>query len=189
MADSENYDARAVANLMLEVAWEKKIEITNLKLQKLLFLCHAVFLIQKGGKNLIKGNFEAWQYGPVHPEVYNAFKNFVAKPITEHAKKHNPITGELSEFDFPNDSDVRSTITNVLNVYGLKSANELIELTHKKDGPWDYVNKMSSSHANLGLRIDNSVIKERYKYLWFGKDQNTLNGENPDVEKPHSSSD
>ncbi len=67
------YDPRAVANLMLDEAKRCGINISNLALQKLLYFAHGIYLT-KTKRPLVSGYFEAWQYGPVHPAVYRAFK-------------------------------------------------------------------------------------------------------------------
>ena len=68
------YDPRAVANLLLDLAGNDKLDVSNLALQKLLYFAHAHFLIRTGHP-LVQGGFEAWTYGPVHPAVYQAFKS------------------------------------------------------------------------------------------------------------------
>src|SRR5882757_6997431 len=83
-------DPRAVANLLLKEARSRGHHISNLKLQKLLFLCHAFYLVETG-RPLVRGSFEAWQYGPVHREAYDAFKVYGAKPITEDALRFDPV--------------------------------------------------------------------------------------------------
>src|SRR5712671_6840917 len=75
---SKPVDPRAVANLLLKEARVRGQRVSNLKLQKLLFLCHALYLVRTG-RPLVRGSFEAWQYGPVHREAYDAFKGFRAE--------------------------------------------------------------------------------------------------------------
>jgi len=139
-----------------------------LKLQKLLFLCHAVYLVSTG-RPLVRGSFEAWQYGPVHREAYDAFKKFQSKPITEDADKFDPVTGARKPLPTPTDRVVLDVVRKVAEFYGGKSAGELVELTHAQDGPWDHVVKAAASSANLGLKINDEVILKRFKYLWFGR--------------------
>ena len=75
------YDPRAIANLMLDEADRRGWMITNLALQKLLYFAHGIHLT-KEKQPLVSGYFEAWQYGPVHPAVYRAFKPSGAAPIS-----------------------------------------------------------------------------------------------------------
>lgn len=160
-------DPRAVANLLLREARSRGHHVSNLKLQKLLFLCHAFYLVETGAP-LVRGSFEAWQYGPVHREVYDAFKRFGAKPITDDADKFDPVTGTRKQLSIPEDRRALDTIRKVMQFYGEKTPRELVELTHAKDGPWDHVVAAAKNKANLGLKIDDEVIARRFKYLWFG---------------------
>lgn len=47
-------------------------EMTNLKLNKLVYFAQAVSLKQYGVP-LFSDEIQAWSYGPVEPEVYHAF--------------------------------------------------------------------------------------------------------------------
>jgi uncharacterized phage-associated protein len=161
-------DPRAIANLLLQEARSRGYEVSNLKLQKLLFLCHAFYLVDTG-RPLVRGRFEAWQYGPVHREAYDAFKRFQATPITEDANKFDPVTGALKPLALPTDRLVLDVIRKVVEFYGGKSPGELVELTHAHDGPWDHVVTAAATNANIGLKISDEVIVKRFKYLWFGR--------------------
>lgn len=160
-------DARAIANLLLREAQSRQIKLSNLKLQKLLFLCHAFHLVQTG-KALVKGNFEAWQYGPVHREAYEAFKRFGANTITEESDRFDPVTGTRKSLSLPDDRETLDVVQKVMQFYGPKSPGELVELTHAKDGPWDFVVREAKSNANIGMKIEDEIIAARFKYLWFG---------------------
>jgi uncharacterized phage-associated protein len=175
-------DPRAIANLLLKEARLRGIKLSNLKLQKLLFLCHAFHLIQTG-RPLVRGSFEAWQYGPVHREAYEAFKRFGPKAITEEADKFDPVTGTRKSIPLPCDRNSLDVVQKVIQFYGPKSAGELVELTHAKHGPWDYVVNEAKSNANLGLKISDEIIAERFKFLWFGS-KPTLKDHEPNEDQP-----
>jgi len=119
-----------------------------LKLQKLLFLCHAIYLVNNG-RPLVRGSFEAWKYGPVHREAYDAFKSFGAQPITDDADKFDPVTGTRKPLALPVDPEVLDVVQKVLEFHGGKSPSELVELTHAREGPWDHV---VAQAANSELR-------------------------------------
>jgi uncharacterized phage-associated protein len=106
-------DPRAVANLLLKEARAQGECFSNLKLQKLLFLCHALYLVQTG-RPLVRGSFEAWQYGPVHREAYDAFKSFRAEPITEDAQRFDPVTGTRQPIALPADSALVDVVQKVV---------------------------------------------------------------------------
>jgi uncharacterized phage-associated protein len=153
-----------------------------LKLQKLLFLCHAFHVVDTG-RPLVRGSFEAWQYGPVHREAYDAFKSFGAEPITEDATKFDPVTGSRNPIPLPGDRAILDVVVRVVSFYGGRTPAELVDLTHAKDGPWDHVVSAAKTTANMALKISDAVIEERFKYLWFGK-QPTDRDKEPDEDRP-----
>ena len=54
--------------------------LSNLKMQKLIYIAHMFHLgIYK--KELVHRFFEAWDYGPVHPDLYHYAKVFGADPV------------------------------------------------------------------------------------------------------------
>jgi uncharacterized phage-associated protein len=153
-----------------------------LKLQKLLFLCHAFYLIDTG-RPLVRGSFEAWQYGPVHREAYDAFKSFGAEQITEDAKKFDPVTGLRKSIPLPADRTLLDVVDRVVRFYGDMTPGELVKLTHAENGPWDHVVNAAKTTANMALKISDEVIAERFKYLWFGR-QPTNKDTEPDEDAP-----
>jgi hypothetical protein len=56
----------------------------------------------------------------------------------------------------------------VVAFYGSWTAAQLVTLTHAENGPWDVVVKAAVNNANVGLRISNEIVEQRFKYLWFG---------------------
>ena len=55
-------------------------KVSNLELQKILYIAHMIYLGNESVP-LIDENFEAWDYGPVIPELYQHVKGFGAKPV------------------------------------------------------------------------------------------------------------
>jgi uncharacterized phage-associated protein len=56
--------------------------VTNLSLQKILYIAQMLFMGEHNTR-LIDTDFEAWDYGPVSPEVYRKVRIFGANPIQE----------------------------------------------------------------------------------------------------------
>ena len=67
------FDPRAVANRLLELGRERQLTIDPMKVQKLIYYAHGWHLALTG-KPLLDRSVEAWQYGPVLPDVYRAFQ-------------------------------------------------------------------------------------------------------------------
>lgn len=165
------YDPRAVANLVLKVIHKP---ITNLTLQKLLYFLHGAYILRKK-KALITGYFEAWNYGPVHPAVYNAFKEFENRPISKSALRKDLRTGELKNIEIPDDPELVSLCRKVVHSLEDMTASQLVNLSHAPGGPWHEVLRRSKREHMLGLRISNEAIRERYRYHWLGVER--LNSE------------
>ena len=144
------YDVDKIANWFIwyneyirDFENEDTDDITNMKLQKLLFYAQSAFLAIKGVP-LFNNNILAWEHGPVIPEIYDKFKINGNKGITEYneneiiikrendaddlilitAKKYNEILEELKRLKYWNELDKR--IENIKA--GKGEFHELIEV-------------------------------------------------------------
>lgn len=157
------YDPRSVANLTLNEADRIGIAITNLALQKLLYFAHGIFL-NETKKPLVGGYFEAWQYGPVHPAAYKAFCLAGSEAILFRARSQNVLTGESRPIPDPDNSAVTRLVQHVLNSYGKLSPGRLVDISHAKNSPWEFIVDKGRTSVAFGLRIPDSVIIDRFKY-------------------------
>lgn len=73
-------DALTVGNSILNRAAKENIDITPMKLQKLIYCLYKEYY-KTTGRALFDERFEAWKYGPVLRSVYDAFKKFGANTI------------------------------------------------------------------------------------------------------------
>ena len=163
MTDSPPFDPRAVANLLLDVAAEEEVAVSNLALQKLLYFAHGHFLIQTG-QPLVSGAFEAWNNGPVHPAVYHAFKASGREPIQDRAAGRNVMTGETRVLALPGTPDVRRHLRRVIDAYGHLSPGLLVAISHAPNGPWATIRDRATRETALGARIPDSLTKERFRF-------------------------
>lgn len=161
--DGAPYDPRAIANLMLDEADRNGISLSNLALQKLLYFAHGIFL-NETKRPLVKGFFEAWQYGPVHPLTYKAFRSSGSDPIQSRAEGQDALTGERRQLSQPADPAIRQLVQQVLNSYGKLSAGRLVDLSHAKNSPWHHIVDKGRTSVAFGLRIPDAVILERFKF-------------------------
>ncbi len=67
---------RAAKYLSKQSQWK----YSNLELQKILYIAH-VFHFGADDSPLVHGNFEAWEFGPVHPDLYHTLKVFGARSV------------------------------------------------------------------------------------------------------------
>ncbi|MGO7484623.1 type VI toxin-antitoxin system SocA family antitoxin [Rhizobium ruizarguesonis] len=173
---SRGYDPRAVANLMLDEADRLDIGVSHIILQKLLYFAHGIYLVRTKTP-LVSGYFEAWQYGPVHPAAYKAFKQAGRGPIGFRAAGQNPLTGEQRHIVTPDDSHVVDLLRQVLLTYGKMPAGRLVDLSHAKDSPWEHVVAKARTEVAFGLRIPDTVISERFRFHKVSVGLEPLSGE------------
>lgn len=157
------YEPRAVANLLLASAWRRGRAITPLALQKLIYFSHGHFL-SRTKSPLVKGTFEAWQYGPVHPQLYHSFKLWGRDPILKFSERVDPVTGEVSEPEQPRDGDVIDAIDRVVLEFGNFTPGQLVKLSHAQGGPWHRVVKAYEQTPGLGVHIPNDLIDKYFGY-------------------------
>ncbi|MGY3615751.1 type VI toxin-antitoxin system SocA family antitoxin [Bradyrhizobium sp. USDA 10063] len=159
----EVYDPRCIANLMLEESERIGQPLTNLALQKLLYFAHAIFLIEQG-RPLVSGYFEAWEYGPVHPAAYQAFKSAGAEPIRFRAAKLNVVDGTREPIVTPREPEIVRHISRIVQSYGRMTPGRLVDISHAKGAPWHFVVDKGRTSLAFGMRIPDDVIRERFKH-------------------------
>lgn len=116
-----------------------KGEMTAMKLQKLVYYSQAWSLVWDE-KPLFPERIEAWANGPVVPDLYYVHKG--AYIISEDMFPGDPL--RLAK-------DEKETVDSVLETYGDKPSQWLIELTHLED-PW--------KNAREGLQMGERGNKE-----------------------------
>jgi len=157
------YDARSVANLLLDLAGKKDRQLSNLVLQKILYFVHGQYM-NVAGEPLVLGTFEAWQYGPVHPHVYAAFKKYGDNPIAGRAERVDPVTFRSTPVARIQDDAVIQLVDRSLSILLERSPSDLVSMSHAKDAPWDFVVDRTKKRMSISLRITNEIIKERFKF-------------------------
>ena len=118
------YNVMEIANELVKLAAENGGGdlLTNMKLQKLLYYEQG-FHLAYFNTPLFAESIEAWQYGPVVPQVY------------EHYKPSEPTP---SDFKFGNKIE-KALFDEVYRVYSAYSAIGLMEMTHAET-PWRTTN-------------------------------------------------
>lgn len=122
------YSALEIANWFLNYNYQLREyqdqdtdDISNLKLQKLLYYAQGSFLALRN-KALFEENIVAWTHGPVIEKVYYKYRNFGSSGINK-----------FEEVDI--DPDTESILVEVYDTFGKYSAWGLREMTHNED-PW-----------------------------------------------------
>lgn len=143
------YSAMDIANWFLNYNYqlrefedEDTDDISNLKLQKLLYYADGCYLAIFD-KQLFPEKIMAWKHGPVVEDVYYKFKNNGSSGISDFSHENIEI-----------DYDTRGLLEEVYDVFGKYSAWGLREMTHKET-PW--------KETKQSCEIDRNVIKDYFK--------------------------
>ena len=131
--------------------------MSNLRLQKALYIAHMYHLGTHDGQPLIKETFEAWMYGPVEPKLYNYCKFYGRKDLPNIF----PIGAGVSK-DKPEYETLERT-TKMID--GISSA-KLVGFTHSDKGAWKQIYK----DGEYGGPIPNDLIEQEH-YVYATKGQ------------------
>lgn len=135
-------DAKTVANYMLYIMGGAFDDLTNMKINKLLYFAQGYFL-KKYGKALFDDKIEAWDHGPVVPTVYNAYKTYGDKPIQCYdADLASRVSPEAEEILF-----------DVARKYGRYTASTLRNKTHASGTPWAQVYQKGQNHIEIPIQV------------------------------------
>ena len=168
------YSAFAVANSFLALAKKDGIEITPLKIQKLVYIAHGYHLAltrreeHPDGVPLVHDEaVEAWTFGPVFPSLYHEFKVFGKDPITRRAQdiKFLQIAGIFStDIVTPevnkDDAGICALLDRIWEIYRKFSGPQLSSLTHAEGTPWYETYREGETLRNT--HISNKVICSYY---------------------------
>lgn len=113
-----------------------KKEFDKLQLQKLLFLVYSEYTI-KYDKPLFSDEFEAWQYGPVMPKLYEELSNYKYEKIKLKDVELEKTKLKLKFSKIIDIENILECVDSVICKYGEKTGGNLIDITHVKQGPWN----------------------------------------------------
>ncbi|MEA1940678.1 MAG: DUF4065 domain-containing protein [Pseudomonadota bacterium] len=144
-------DVFLVADDILKLSKKAGKALTPLQLMKLTYIAHG-FGLALLNRDLIPERIEAWQYGPVIPDLYHVTKKFGRKPI--------PLSS-ISDDDPKSSPEALDLIEQVVDKYGSLSGYALSQLTHKAGSPWHQVFEPDT----FGIEIPDELIREHYKAI------------------------
>lgn len=150
------YRATTIANKFLELAERDGKKLTNMKLQKLVYIAHGYYLVATG-QPLISDSVKAWQWGPVIIDLYEALKRYgsgnVSNPVPAPAEQLSQLAIAVIEL--------------VWKAYGKFTGFQLSAITHKPNSPW------SETWENWGHydTISNDLIAQYYRTLLYERRQ------------------
>jgi uncharacterized phage-associated protein len=143
-----SYSAKNIANYFVAAFQKRHEEITNLKLQKLIYYAQAWHLALYG-RPLFRESIEAWIHGPVVPSVFWDFRKYGWKPIS------GPVPHcSLSEH-------AQSHLNEVVRVYGKFNGPMLERMTHQ-EAPWRDARKGLAPDEPSNRVITHEAMKKYY---------------------------
>ncbi len=152
-------DVIAIADAILKIAKSNNKSLTPLQLMKLVYIAHGWSLVLRRAP-LFDDRIEAWKYGPVIPDLYQATKGYGRSPIPLDVIDDAPPAVE---------ADVQEFLEEVFRQYGNLSGYSLSSLTHKRGSPWQQVYE----EGCLGIEIPSNLIKEHYEILLHDSSSNS----------------
>lgn len=130
-------------------------QYSNLELQKLIYIAQ-VLHVGENSQPLVYGDFQAWKYGPVHPDLYRYLRLFGAFAIPKTYSVFEGIS------DVPEES-VKNCLQDVSSAFAPSDSIGplLMELTHREKGAWKRHYKLNRNEI-----IPISSIKDEYHALY-----------------------
>ena len=122
--------AHAIANAFITLSEAQRRPLTNMQVQKLVFLAHG-YTLGLYDRPLYFDNTHAWQWGPVTPKLYKSLQKFGSGFVTSKVPSQDFVPGE--------DREAWSVIEAVWQGYGHRSGGQLSALTHKNGSPWEQI--------------------------------------------------
>lgn len=118
------YRALDVAKYVIERCNKMGYPISNLKLQKILYFIQAEFLVTYNEPCFLE-DIEAWNFGPVVPEVYREYKIFGSANIPSFREYDNVSI----------DENHKILMDKVIDLCAQYTASTLVSITHNQK-PW-----------------------------------------------------
>jgi len=129
--------ANKVASHFLVMQDEENADITNMKLQKLLYYAQGLYLALHD-RPLFSEKIVAWTHGPVVPEVYHKYKVHEGNPIPRPKRASDPVLSDNKQ----------AFLEEVYKVYGQFSAWKLRNMSHA-EAPYIRAKGGEISHSSM----------------------------------------
>ncbi len=156
------YRSMAVANRFID----RTRDVSPLKLQKLIYYAHGWNLALRD-QPLIDELIEAWEYGPVVPNVYHEFKHYGNQPIAKHGTVIEMSPDRKVQIFAPiipvEDEPTGKLLNKIVEVFGPYSALQLSADTHRPGTPWRTIRDANPDRKNVD--IPDELIQEYFKRI------------------------
>jgi uncharacterized phage-associated protein len=132
-------------------------DLTNLKLQKLIYYSQGLHLA-KTGEPLFNDDIKAWDDGPVVQEIYWNVKDIYEPKV--------PVEKMLCHYDNDkfDEDEYNSLLDTILN-FGKYGAWDLANMSHESGGPWDIAHKQGRNTIIEKTRIKEYFKNKKYPHI------------------------
>ena len=137
------YSALDISKYIVSKCTHENCPVSNLQLQKILYYIQRAFLRQD--RIAFSDEIEAWQFGPVVPNVYYKFCGFGAMPITSVFENILIMANDLS------------MINKIVEDKRSLDPWDLVADTHKPNGAWNQIFQNGIGNRNI---IPRELIKK-----------------------------
>lgn len=165
----------AIANKFLELAEAQRNQLTQMQLQKLVYIANGWNLAVNNAP-LVAEDPCAWDYGPVYPNLWEALRKYGKEAVTSPIKYGDYGLGvfadnreETVHADLQPSEE--SLVKQVYDIYGHFHAFQLSAMTHQEGTPWHNV---YVTEGKKKAPISVQSIKEHF--LDLAKSRAVVNG-------------
>jgi len=152
-----------VADYFIALGNASHDNVTNLRLQKLVYYAQAWHLANRWGP-LFDADFQAWVHGPVIPGLYRKYSHLGAQPIlaegadtASDVELQQSLDAALSVFDEP----TQGLLEMVADAYMGLGAWALERLTHQ-ERPWVEAREGLEPSERCTTRISRRTMRDFY---------------------------
>lgn len=103
-------------------------KVTQLHVQKLMFLFEAYYMNATGEDELYECGYKAWNFGPVAPRLYKKYKSY--------GKDDIQLTEEEKELGNNISDKKKKLMKQLYETFKEFQAMDLVSFTHAKGSPW-----------------------------------------------------
>jgi uncharacterized phage-associated protein len=151
------YQATEIAHFFVRKGIAEGKPLTNMKLLKMVYFAHGLHLAAYDGKPLILDSIEAWQYGPVIPNVYYRYAVFRDALIADEEMLGQ--IGFYSERIPELTADAQEVIDITWETLSGVNALQISTWTHQQGSAWSKVYEPGTQN----ISIPNELIRNDFK--------------------------
>lgn len=145
-----------VGNSLLSRAFKENVDVTPMKLQKLIYFVYRDYL-KETNQSLFDESFQTWKYGPVLPSVYATFnKKYGSNAIRTYATE---CDGKILCVDEGKSPTFKKIIDHVWDSCKDYNGIYLSAITHRSESAW-----RNAAERNSNELFDEDIKEDVVNY-------------------------